>query len=276
MMLANPRAHSGAHSGAHPRARSWARSWAGTIETLRDQIAAMEQGRLVSAGAVLPFGVAVIDSHLPNGGLRLGALHELQAAGPDIEFAAAPALFAAGILARHAGPVVWVGSRRDVFGHGLLQAGLDPNRIIFVDAGRTGLPAMEEALRHPDISGVVCELEGRLQLTASRRLQLAAEGSSALGLIIRRARRWSDGMLNMPSAAATRWRIASLPSPPVLAHAPDVQGLHRPLWQLELLRCRGGDASSWIVEGCDAQGRLALAAVLANRPAAPSQRYAAR
>ena len=37
---------------------------------------------------VLPFGVAVIDQALPEGGLALGALHEILGAGPDEEDAA--------------------------------------------------------------------------------------------------------------------------------------------------------------------------------------------
>ena len=250
---------------------------AGVIERLRAEVAALERhGQTRPRKGMLPFGLESIDRHLPARGLPLGAVHELQAAGPDIEYGAAPALFAAGILARHGGPVVWIGGRRDVFGHGLLQAGLNPGRIIFVDAGKTALLAMEEALRHPDVTGVVCELEGKLDLTASRRLQLAAEGSltegsPALGFLIRRSRRFNDPALNMPSAATTRWRVATLPSPPALAHAPEVQGLHRALWRLELLRCRGGEASSWTVESCDASGRLALAAVLADRPSATIQ-----
>ena len=220
-------------------------------------------------------GVAAIDAQLPADGLLLGAMHELQAAGPDTETGAAPALFAAGILARRPGTVVWIGRETEVFAAGLLDAGLDPRRVVFVDAGKSGLLAMEEALGVADVAGVVCELEGRLDLVTSRRLQLAAEGSEVLGLLIRRSRRFDDPVLRQPSAAATRWRIAALPSPAALAHAPDIPGLSRPLWQLELLRCRGGEGGSWIVEGCDAQGRLALATVLADRPAAPARRFAA-
>ncbi len=229
-----------------------------------------------SRAAALPFGVAPIDRHLPAGGLLLGTVHELQAAGPDIETAAAPALFAAGVLARRSGPVVWI--TRDgggVFAQGLAQAGLDLHRLVFVDAGKSVLLAMEEALRHPRIAGVVYELEGKLDLTLSRRLQLAAEGSPVLGLLIRRSRRFDDPALTLPSAATTRWRIGAVPSPPALSHAPDVPGLHRPLWRLDLLRCRGGESAAWIVESADAQGRLALAAVLADRAVAPPQRRAA-
>lgn len=134
-------------------------SQAVVIETLRARIAVVErQGGLPSRGAALPFGVAAIDRHLPAGGLLLGAVHELQAAGPDVETGTAPAVFAAGALARRPGPVVWISRCGGVFAHGLLQAGLDPARVVFVDAGRTGLLAMEEALRHPNVAGVVCEL----------------------------------------------------------------------------------------------------------------------
>ena len=251
-------------------------SHAAVVAALRTRLAAAERhGRASLQAAMLPFGVAPIDRHLPAGGLLLGAVHELQAAGPDVETGAVPARFAAGALARCPGPVVWIGRSGGVFAHGLLQAGLDPRRVVFVDAGATVLLAMEEALRHPGVAGVVCELEGRLDPVTSRRLQLAAEGSRVLGLLLRRSRRFDDPALRQPSAATTRWRIAAVPSPPALAHAPDVAGLHRPLWQLDLLRCRGGEPASWTVEGCDAQGRLAVAAVLADRAAAPARRRAA-
>ncbi|HEV7876736.1 MAG TPA: damage-inducible protein, partial [Bradyrhizobium sp.] len=38
-----------------------------------------------------------------------------------------------------------------------------------------------------------------------------------------------------------------------------------------LLRVKGGEPHSWIVEACDAQGRLALPAALADRPAAAEE-----
>ena len=178
------------------------------LASLRAEIARLERGKPISEGPeALPFGVAAIDAQLPADGLLLGAMHELQAAGPDTETGAAPALFAAGILARRPGTVVWIGRETEVFAAGLLDAGLDPRRVVFVDAGKFGLLAMEEALGVADVAGVVCELEGRLDLVTSRRLQLAAEGSEVLGLLIRRSRRFDDPVLRQPSAAATRWRI---------------------------------------------------------------------
>ena len=246
-----------------------------TIESLRTRIAAIErQNSAQSCSAVLPFGINAIDSHLPGGGLRLGAMHELHGAGPDIEVGAAPTSLAASVLARLSGPVLWIGRKGAVFGHGLVQAGLAPRRVVFVDAGRDVPGVMEDALRFPGLAGVVAELDGTLDGVVSRRLQLAAEGSSVLGVLIRRSRRFDDPALGQPSAAATRWRVGVLPSRPA-PDIPNVPGLCRPLWQLELLRCRGGEGASWIVEGADAQGRLALAAVLAHRPVASARRHAA-
>jgi len=239
------------------------------MAALRDRIAGLERrGGGGRAAASLPFGVAEIDRHLPDCGLALGAVHEVSAGGPEVEHGAAPALFAAGLLARRPGPVLWILGRRDLFAAGLAQAGLDPGRLLLVQARREALATMEEGLRHPALAGVVCELDGKLGLVASRRLQLAAEGGGMPGLVLRRSRRFDDPALGQPNAAYSRWRITGLPSPPLLPHAPEVPGLGRPLWHLELLRCRGAEPASWIVESPDATGRLSVASVLADRPAA--------
>jgi protein ImuA len=76
---------------------------------------------------VLPFGISPIDSRLANGGLTLGALHEVAAASPGMGDDAAATLFMAGIAARAWGPVLWVVRRRDLFAPGLYQAGLAPD-----------------------------------------------------------------------------------------------------------------------------------------------------
>ncbi len=165
---------------------------AAVVEALRAQIAATERGgRGCSRAPAVPFGIAAIDRHLPAGGLLLGAVHELQASGPDVEVGAAPALFAAGVLARRPGPLVWIGRSGGVFAHGLLQAGLDPRRVVFVDAGRVVLLAMEEALRHPDIGGPVAtepEVRFSQQLSSAKRWGCCEGlGRSALPRILRSA-----------------------------------------------------------------------------------------
>jgi protein ImuA len=246
------------------------------LRSLRTRIARMEQGE--EAGRrlhVLPFGVAAIDRKLPAGGLALGCLHEAAGAGPDTEHAAAATLFIAGALARLSGPVLWVLQQADLFAPGLAGAGLTPERVIFVEAGKHVLPAMEEGLRHPGLASVVAEVAGRFTLVASRRLQLAAEQSGVPAMVLRRSRCFDDPALTEPTAAATRWRITALPSPPVLPHAPDTPGLGRARWRLDLTRCRGGEPGSWIVEACDATGDLALAAEFSDGSLAAAERRTA-
>jgi protein ImuA len=199
--------------------------------------------------------------------------------GPDIEHGAAAALLIAGLLARAGGRVLWVVERHDLFAPALQGVGLPPARLLFVEAGRPAavLAVMEEALRLPraaagsagggGLAAVVGELSGRLTLTASRRLQLAAEASGITGFVLRRSRRHGDPLLAAPTAALTRWQVSALPSAPPLPEAPDVPGLGRARWRLDLTRCRGGEPCSWIVEAADAQGRLALVTDLADRSA---------
>jgi protein ImuA len=238
-----------------------------TIALLRERIARIERihTRDPSLALALPLGIEAIDGALPSGGIRLGALHEAASAGPDTEHAAAATLFIAGILARLDGPVLWVLRQADLFAPGLAGAGLQPNRVVFAEAGKQVLPVMEEGLRHAGLAAVVAEHSGRLSLVASRRLQLAAEQAGILALLIRRSASFDDPALNEPTAAVTRWRIAALPSPAALPHAPDTPGVGRARWRLDLTRCRGGEPGSWVVEACDATGRLGLVPDVPNR-----------
>jgi protein ImuA len=83
------------------------------LSELRERIERLEgRGR---PRTVLPFGVRMLDRHLPGGGLALGAVHEVMEAGAASEHAAAATLFVAGILARNKGPVLWCVRRRDLF-----------------------------------------------------------------------------------------------------------------------------------------------------------------
>jgi protein ImuA len=240
------------------------------LAELRDAIARLERGSLAAdAPAPLPFGIPAIDDALPGAGLTLGALHEIAGEGAEAEHGAAAALFAAGILGRIPGPVLWVLEQRDLFAPGLAGAGLDPDRVIYAEAGhKHGLLVMEEGLRQRGLAGVVGEISGRVTLVASRRLQLAAEASGVTALLLRRPRQ-GEAELAGAVAAVTRWRIGALPSSPPIPQAPEIPGLGRMRWRLELRRCRGGRTGTWITEACDATGHLGLVAALADRPAAP-------
>ena len=175
------------------------------LASLRAQIARIE-GRSRRARSVLPFGVREIDRHLPGGGLALGALHEVAGGGNGAIDGAAAALFAGGIAARTRGKVLWCLTRADLFAPALAQAGLAPDRVIYLEAGdeRTVLACMEEGRREGGLGAAGAEI-GRRSMSASRRLQLAAEGAATLGSALR------------------RWRISVLPSEPL-----PVPGIGRP------------------------------------------------
>ncbi|KAA2233139.1 ImuA family protein [Salinarimonas soli] len=232
------------------------------LADLRQRIDGLGQRKAGRAG-VLPFGVPALDAHLPGGGLALGGLHEIMEEG---EHGALAALFVAAFLARRPGPVLWCLARRDLFAPALACVGLHPDRVLYAETLREAqvLAAMEEGLRHAGLAGVVGET-GRLGLTASRRLLLAAEDSGVPAFAVRRTRAEPE-----PNAVLTRWRIAPAPSGEA-----SIPGLGRARWRVELLRCRGADPRAWILSGPDAQGRLAPPPDLADRPRAPERRRAA-
>jgi len=174
---------------------------------------------------VLPLGLPALDAALPEGGLALGRLHEVMAQQGE-----AGTGFAAALLARIAGRdgrVLWCGPAP--YGPGLAEFGLDPRRVI---VARTGpdtetLWAMEEGLRCPALAAVLGAVD-QLDLTAGRRLQLAAERQGVTAIALRRERAAARTALPQriaPSAATTRWRVRPLPGPAVAAR-----------WSVELLR----------------------------------------
>ena len=233
------------------------------VEALRAEIAKVEDASRAAHG-VLPFGVLAVDDRLPGGGLKLGALHEVAGGGRGALDGAASALFAAGIAARTRGQVLWCVTRADLFAPALAQAGLVSDRVIYVEAGDEGsaLGAFEEGLRHGGLGAVIGEV-ARLSMTASRRLQLAAEGSGTLGLAVRRWRREAEAAeFGQPTAATTRWRVTALPSSPL-----PVAGVGRARWFVELIRSKAGECAEFELEACDETGRLALPADLADRSA---------
>jgi protein ImuA len=236
------------------------------LESLRAQIQKIESPNH-RPRAILPFGVPEIDRRLPGEGLALGALHEIAGGGNGAIDGAAAALFAGGIAARTKGKVLWCITRADFFAPALAQAGLKPDRVIYVEAGddKTVLTCMEEGLRHGGLGAVLGEV-ARLSMTASRRLQLAAEGTGSLGIALRRWRRQADAAdFGQPTASMTRWRVSVLPSEDL-----PIPGVGRHRWLVELIRARAGESADFEVEACDAKGRLALPADLANRQDPPS------
>jgi protein ImuA len=229
------------------------------LAALRAEVRAIESAGAAGARECLPFGVDAIDARLAGGGLACAALHEAAPERPGLSDDAAATLFLASIAARREGTVLWAVSRRDLFAPGLAFAGLPPDRILYAECGRDEdvLAVMEEGLRHGGLAAVVGEA-ARVPMAATRRLQLAAEESGTLALMLKRWRK--EDPLAQPSAAVTRWRIGCAPSAPL-----PVPGIGRARWNLILARQRGGEPHHWTMEGPDEEGRLALAADAEHR-----------
>jgi hypothetical protein len=141
------------------------------LESLRAQVRQIE-GQHRRATPSLPFGVAAVDARLPGGALPLGALHEIAGGGNGAIDGAAAALFAAGIAARTRGKVLWCLTRLDLFAPALAQAGLNSDRVIYLEGGdeKTILACFEEGLRHGGLGAVVAEVA---------RLPMIARGDSS-------------------------------------------------------------------------------------------------
>jgi len=208
-----------------------------------------------SLASSLALGLPLVDAHL-GGGLARGAVHEIAGIGCDTELATAPAFFASQILLQHAGlRAIWIAAMPDLYGPGLQALELDPARLLLVESRQDAesLWALEEATRSGAVPLVIGEID-LLDLTASRRLQLAAEDKNCTILLLRRSRLiGKNDKHRQPSAATTRWLITPRPSAPMasvlVASAPVADatrpGLGLPCWHLHLWRQRNGPPAAW-------------------------------
>ena len=73
--------------------------------------------------------------------------------------------------------MLWCLTRLDLFAPALAQAGLNSDRVIYLEGGdeKTILACFEEGLRHGGLGAVVAEV-ARLTMTASRRLRSLPKG----------------------------------------------------------------------------------------------------
>lgn len=198
-----------------------------------------------------PLGHAGIDAVL-GGGIERGKVHELFSA--DAADVGSASGFAAMLARRIGGEVLWLRQesaqwRGRLHAPGLVGIGLDPDQLVMavLPDPVALLRAAADVVRCPAVSVAIIELWKMprvLDLTASRRLALAAEASGVTALMLR-----IDAKAT-PSAAQTRWSVGALPSRALEANAPG-----HPALELELLRQRGRPAGErWQVEWDRDQG----------------------
>jgi protein ImuA len=220
-----------------------------TLATLRGHIERIETQGAMNGQRKVRLGHAEADARL-QGGLALGAIHEVFAqAGRQ---SAAASGFIAGLAGRVAArrPIIWI--RQDfaeveagaVSMNGLSELGLDPRCLVTVRAADVdqALRTAADALACDAVGAVVLELWGEAKpfdLVASRKLTLATQASGATGLILRMAAE------PRASTAESRWIVRAAHSPPG-SHPSNAWGA--PLFEAQLVRNRHGPTGRWIME----------------------------
>jgi protein ImuA len=228
---------------------------------LRNRIARIEGQRAQDAAVHVPLGVDSLD-HALGGGLARGRLHELFAAEPaDAPSAAGFAAMLARLALPPTAPLLWLRQEDAERGGrlsapGLAQIGLDPARLVLLVLRDPVmlLRAAADVVRCRPVGAAVIEVWKQpraLDLTASRRLAVAAEESGVTALMLR------VDAEPLPSAAHTRWQIAPAPSAALEANAPG-----HPAFEIGLLRQRGRPGGGrWHVAWDREQARFAEAAL---------------
>ncbi|MBV8865376.1 MAG: hypothetical protein JO210_08270 [Acidobacteriaceae bacterium] len=202
------------------------------FEKLRERLDCLEEAQR-RFSRVIPIAAAV-DRWMPHGGLPAGSIHEVKG-GSFVSALVFSAILSARIAGAQ-GNIVYISPDRSLHPLGLLPYGIRLNQLLLVSVRRSQdfAWAVMEALRCPQVSAVMAILNG-VDLTDSRRLQLAAENNGATGFLL-------GHVTSAPiSAPTTRWKVSSHVGKPG-------QRFDEPAWRLDLLYCRGGRPGSWTVE----------------------------
>ena len=212
------------------------------IERLQQQIEKLQENHVPSSDQPLSIGLGIMEASFPGKVFTKGAVHEL--ISNSAEEATCTSGFISVVLGKlmpNAGYCLWISTvpRRSIFPSALKGFGIDPERILFVDAGRTKdtLWALEEALKCNALVAVVGEIT-ELTFNDSRRLQLAVEKSHVTGFIHRFRPKTENAV-----ACVSRWKIK-----PLISALNKIPGVGFSRWQVELLKVRNGKTGNWEVQ----------------------------
>lgn len=211
------------------------------IEQLQQQILKLQSNQTYTQEAQV-VGFGCMEDAFPRGVFARGAVHELISHTP--EAATCTSGFISAILNKlvHKDSCcVWVSTipRRSIFAPALKTFGIDPERVLFVDAAtqKQTLWVLEEALKCSSLSAVVGELT-ELNFNDSRRLQLAVEKSGVTGFVHRFKPRTENAV-----ACVSRWKIT-----PSASDLSANIGVGFANWNVQLLKVRNGQPGEWQVE----------------------------
>ena len=203
---------------------------ASVLESLTEQLRALEENRWVGSGEVISTLSPALDRLLPAGGFRRGALVEWLSSGSASGAATLALLSARGALAA-GGALVVIDRRRLFYPPAAARLGIALEKIVVVRPASQAdhAWALDQALRSRGVAAVWCSLEKQDNRTL-RRLQLAAETSGVVGLLLR-----PQHARHEPSWAELRLWVEPI------ARSQSLAGRSR-LLRVELLRSRAGPA----------------------------------
>ncbi len=216
------------------------------VEQLQKQILTLQGNHQHADEPQKNIDLGLLEAAFPNKVFPTAAVHEL------ISYNSIDATCTSGFLSvvlgklmPPGGSCLWISTvpRRSVYPPALKGFGVNPERILFVDAQRPkdALWAVEEALKCSALSAVVGEIN-ELSFSDSRRLQIAVEKSQVTGFI----HRYSPKTEN-PVACVSRWKITALASELLNAKP----GLGFPRWNIDLVKVKNGLPHSWQVQWSD-------------------------
>jgi hypothetical protein len=222
------------------------------ILNLRTSLCKLQHGlRLKGQAAnVVSTGVSALDGILPDGGLLRGTLSEWIAAAPGS--GAASLAMRVASQAQKEGPLIIVDRQKQFYAPAFPATGVCLNKTILVRPESRGdeLWVVEKALRCPGVGAVVCQLE-HLRLQEYRRLQLAAESGTAVGLLIRPA-----SVRRQSGWASVRLLVSPRPSAP---------RRFRRCLEVRCLYVKGGLADRTVqLEVCDETNTVCVAAEISH------------
>lgn len=192
----------------------------------------------------------------PASGVAPGELCEILPARPaDAAAACGFAISLARRAAGNRGAIIWVAEdfvlAERGFPHapGFSELGLDPNRFVMVRAtgARQVLWTLEESLRSPACAVAIGEIQDadrHCDLTATRRLTVAARSSGAQGILLHGRPVPGD----LSTAAQRRFEIRSTPGPSLPSAGGRRPIPDMPAWGVRVLKARAGAGQAGLAD----------------------------
>ncbi|HMP02441.1 MAG TPA: hypothetical protein PKC45_08075 [Gemmatales bacterium] len=194
---------------------------AARVADLSERLRRLETGGRPHWPRSLPLGVPGLEALLPEGRLPAGVLVELLAAEPGCGVWTLALALARAACTEGRG-LLLVDPEGSFYPPAAWAWGIDLKRTVLVRPGSASaaLTALAQALRCSAL-GLAVGWFDRIGSTDFRRLQLAAEASGTVGLLLRPA-----AARSAPSFAAVRLALAPLPSPGLGRRRVALEALH--------------------------------------------------